>query len=49
MTLADFIIVSITGVILFLILYQMFKHKDEDVCKGCAYAKKCTDDCKPKK
>jgi hypothetical protein len=48
MTLADFIIVLITTVILFLIIYNMVKHKDESICRRCAYAKNCTDECKPK-
>jgi len=49
MTLADIIILTITATILFLIIYKMVKHKDEDICQRCAYAKNCTDDCKPKK
>ena len=48
-TLADVIILLSTGLILFLIIFKMVKHQDEGVCKRCAYAKKCTDDCSSKK
>jgi len=48
-TLADVIILLLTGLILFLIIFKMVKHQDEGVCKRCAYAKKCTDDCSSKK
>ena len=49
MTLANLMILLSTGIIIFLIVFKMVKHQDEGVCKRCAYAKKCTDDCSSKK
>ncbi|MGE4320699.1 MAG: FeoB-associated Cys-rich membrane protein [Acholeplasmataceae bacterium] len=38
MTLADIIILIVTAGIIFGIIYQMVKHKDEKACKVCSYS-----------
>ncbi|MBU1094728.1 MAG: FeoB-associated Cys-rich membrane protein [Firmicutes bacterium] len=49
MSFADIVILIIVITIVFLIVYRMFKKKDESICANCAYAKGCNDDCSPKK
>jgi radical SAM protein with 4Fe4S-binding SPASM domain len=44
MTCADIVILVIVSAIVISVLYARFKAKDSP-CKGCAYAKHCTDGC----
>ena len=49
MNIADIIILVVVLGIVGLIIYRLFKKKDESMCANCAYAKGCNDDCSPKK
>jgi hypothetical protein len=49
MTLADMIIVFVTALIVGLIIFNMMRHKGQNICDKCAYAKNCSDDCFPNK
>lgn len=46
MSFADGVILVVVAVIVGLIFWSLFKHKDEDVCARCSYGKACAkNDC----
>jgi len=48
MTLTDIVILLLVGSIVGLILWRMFRKKDEGVCVRCSYNKSCAkNDCFP--